>query len=105
MAIWERICVVWKPKKRYSGFSVVKDYPIPVKGGCYQNRAVLNWPAFCQNELLNLEPLTAQTLADYFSEFGRYETLGENEKTKHENTVAFIQWLHANSAVNTNAAR
>lgn len=88
-----------------SGLPVIKDYPIPVKGGGCQNRAVLNWPDFCQNELLNLKPLTAQTLADYFSEFGRYETFGENERVKHENTVAFIQWLHAGSAANTNAAR
>lgn len=86
-----------------SGFPVIKDYPIPVKDGCYQNRAVLNWPVFCQNEFLNLKPLTAQTLANYFSEFGRYEVLGENERIKHENTVAFIQWLHAGLAPNANA--
>lgn len=74
-----------------SGFPVIRDYLIPVKGGCYQNCAVLNWPILCQHELSNLHPLNAKSLADYFSEFGRYETLGENEKEKYANTVAFIQ--------------
>ena len=76
------------------GSPVVLDYPIPVKGGGYEKRGALNWPAFCQREHPNLQSLTAQTLADHFSEFGRYETLGENERAIHENTVAFIQSLN-----------
>ncbi|MBI5449817.1 MAG: hypothetical protein HY940_00515 [Gammaproteobacteria bacterium] len=74
-----------------SGAPVIKDYLVPVKGGGHQNRAVLNWPAICQNEFRNLQPLTAQTLASYFSEFGHYETLGNSERAKYENTVAFLR--------------
>lgn len=76
-----------------SGLPVIKDYLIPVKGGANSNHAVLNWPAHCQHELSSLRPLTAKALANKFSEFGCYETLGEHEKAKYENTVAFIQSL------------
>ncbi|TAJ81677.1 MAG: hypothetical protein EPO42_01995 [Gallionellaceae bacterium] len=76
-----------------SGLPVIKDYFIPVKGGVNSNRAVLNWPALCQYHLSNLKPLSANALANHFSEFGSYETLGDIEKAKYENTVAFIQSL------------
>ncbi|MCE5181719.1 MAG: hypothetical protein LLG15_07965 [Betaproteobacteria bacterium] len=80
-----------KPFSFRSMSPVVKDYPIPVKGGDHQNRAVLNWPEFCKDDLNRLEPLTAETLANHFSEFGHYETLGPRERAKYANTVAFIQ--------------
>lgn len=79
------------PFKLRSGAPVIKDYLVPVKGGGYQNRAVLNWPAICQDELKNLRPFTAQTLASYFSEFGHYEALGNSEKEKYENTAVFLR--------------
>lgn len=80
-----------KPFSFRSVAPVVKDYLIPVKGGGHQNRGVLNWPEFCKEDLKRLGPLTAKILADYFSEFGHYETLGHSERAKYENTVAFIQ--------------
>lgn len=75
-----------------SGSPVIKDYPIPVKGG-HQNRGVLNWPAFCHHELQNyqLQCCTAQELANHFSGFGSYETLGPSERRKYENTALFIR--------------
>jgi hypothetical protein len=73
-----------------SGSPVIKDYLIPVKGG-HQNSAVLNWPALCVRELQLITPLSESSLANYFSTFGKYESLDESAKTKYSNTVEFIK--------------
>jgi len=80
-----------KPFQLSSGLPVIKDYPVPVKGGGCQNRAVLNWPAICGNELRLVEPLSEKALSQHFYSFGRYETLDSSAKAKYSNTVGFIQ--------------
>lgn len=77
--------------KFHSGLPVIKDYLIPVKAGAFCNRAVLNWPALCQDKLSGLGTLSAQVLANQFSEFGGWETLGLKEQLKYANTVALIK--------------
>ncbi len=49
------------PFKFTSGCPVVKDYPVPLKGGDKVNRAVLNWPAICTAELRGIGELSAES--------------------------------------------
>lgn len=74
-----------------SGAVVIKDYPVPLKKGVRSNRAVLNWPAICEQELKMLKELVPVRLAQHFYAFGKPETLPEEVMVKHENTIEFLK--------------
>jgi hypothetical protein len=79
------------PFRFRSGEPVIKDYPVPLKKGVRINRAVLNWPAICRQELTQINKSEANSLAQYFFGFGKPDTLPEEVMTKYTNTVEFIR--------------
>lgn len=80
-----------RPFSFSSGAVVIKDYPVPLKKGVKANRAVLNWPAICEQELNMIKEFTPVRLAQYFYAFGKPETLPEEVMAKHANTIEFLK--------------
>jgi len=76
-----------------SGKDVMIDYPVPLKNGDCPYRTLLNWPAFCRQELVMLGDLTEQTLMHYFYSFRDIELSNNSARDKYRNTVKFIKYM------------